>query len=469
MVTSAFDRSLFDRSLFDGVFHLPGDPGYESARVDPLFNGRKPDRFPAAILEAASDADVVAGVRLASEHGWKVSVRAGGHSWAAWGVRNHALLIDLSRMREMEMQSEHEGYAIVRVCPAVQGGQELTPFLAQRNYQFTGGHCSTVGIGGFVLQGGQGWNSRAWGWGCENLMAIDVVTADGELIHANETENSDLLWAARGSGPGFFGVVTRMYLKVRPKPPAMAHTTFVFPVELFDEVITWAHMILPTLDSRVEPVIAGVRAPLPDGTPAPGPYMVMHTTCMAESMEAVRELLRPLESCPVLDRAWVVDVCVPTSIVDEGPFMDEQNPRGLRYHTDCVWTDAPAAELVPRLRKMYTTLPTERSFCIWYGWAPQRPLPDMAFSMEGNVYIAVYAMNNDATDDAEIRGWVNDRMTDLAPISKGLYLGDSDFLHRSAKFMTDKNYARVEALRSVWDPSQRFVGYLAPSGAVLNV
>jgi hypothetical protein len=453
---------------YDGRLRLRGDSGYESARVDPVFNGRKPDRFPAAILEARSTADVVAGVRLAIERGWKVSVRAGGHSWAAWSIHDDALLIDLSGMRDIEMHAEHEGYAIVRVCPAVQGGQELAPFLADRGYQFTGGHCSTVGIGGFVLQGGQGWNSRAWGWGCENLMAIDVVTAEGDLVHANETENADLLWAARGSGPGFFGVVTHMYLKVRPKPLAMAHTTFLFPVELFDDVMIWAHRILPTLDRRVEPVIAGVRSPFPDGTPAPGPYMVLHTTCMAGSMEEVRELLRPLESCPVLDQAWVADICVPTSVIEEGPFMDAQNPRGLRYHTDCVWTDADAGELVPRLRNMFATLPTEQSFCIWYGWSPAGPLPDMAFSMEGNVYIAVYAMNEEPSEDAKVRGWVNERMADLAPVGKGLYLGDSDFLHRRGKFMSDENYARLEVLRNKWDQGRRFVGYLAPPGEPLN-
>jgi FAD/FMN-containing dehydrogenase len=276
------------------------------------------------------------------------------------------------------------------------------------------------------------------------------------------------LWAARGSGPGYFGVVTRMYLKVYPRPAAMAQSTYVFPIEAFDEVVTWAHTILPTLDRRVEPVIAGMAAPFPDGTPAPGPYMVMHTTCMADSMEQCRELMLPLETCPVLDQAMVHDFCLPTSLAEEVPFMDEQNPRGLRYHTDCVWTDASAEELVPRLRAMYTTLPTERSFCIWYGWSPNKPLRDMAFSMEGNVYIAVYAMNDDPSDDDRVRGWVNDRIADLAPVSKGLYLGDSDFMHRSAKFMNDANYARVESLRDVWDPSRLFVGYLAPSNTDLN-
>ena len=80
---------------------------------------------------------------------------------------------------------------------------ELAPFLASHGRMFTGGHCESVGIGGFLLQGGQGWNSRRWGWGCENVLAVDVVTADGELVHADADENADLYWAARGAGPGF--------------------------------------------------------------------------------------------------------------------------------------------------------------------------------------------------------------------------------------------------------------------------
>ena len=75
-------------------------------------------------------------------------------------------------------------------------------------------------MGGFLLQGGQGWNSRRYGWACENVVAIDVVTADGELVRAAEDEHEDLLWAARGAGPGYFGVITRFHLRtfrVRPR------------------------------------------------------------------------------------------------------------------------------------------------------------------------------------------------------------------------------------------------------------
>ena len=180
------------------------------------------------MLCARDEQDVVAGVRLARERGLKVSVRAGGHSWAVWSVRDDALLIDLGLMQEL-------GYdpatGIATASPAIKGGAELTPFLTAQGRAFPGGHCPSVGIGGFLLQGGQGWNSRNVGWACEHIAAIDVVTADGELIRADEDRNSDLLWAARGAGPGFFGVVTRFHLRTQPLARAMTQDTWTFELD----------------------------------------------------------------------------------------------------------------------------------------------------------------------------------------------------------------------------------------------
>jgi FAD/FMN-containing dehydrogenase len=444
--------------VFDGDLFLRGDDGYEQARVGRIFNGRRPDQFPAAVLEAASEADVVLGVRYAIERGWQVRARAGGHSWAAWSLQTDTLLIDLGRLRSIELAADRK---TARVNPAVQGNTELAPFLSAHGVGFPGGHCPTVGVGGFVLQGGQGWNGRVWGWACENIMAIDVVTADGELVHATETEHADLLWAARGSGPGFFGLVTAFHLRVHPKPPVFVQTTYVFPTDAFDELITWAHSVLPTLERAVEPVIVGVGIP--------EPAVLMHTTAMCSSMEEARRLMAPLETCPVLDRAIVREFCLPTSFDEEGVQQAAANPEHARYHTDCLWTDASAEELVPRLRELMTNMPTPRSFAIWYGWDPVRPLPDMAFSMEGNVYIAAYVIADDEAHDAECRSWLQARMNDLAPVAKGVYLGDSDFTVRPAKFMADANFARLEALREKHDPKRVFPGYHIKAGHQLNV
>src|SRR4249919_3541605 len=143
--------------MFAGRFVERGSAEYEGSRTAALFNARHPPRYPVAILEAAGEADVVAGVRLAKERGWKVAARSGGHAWVAWSVRDDALLIDLAGLREMSVDVDN---LTATVGPSVRGGQELGPFLRRHGLVFPGGHCSTVGIGGYLLQGGQGWNSR---------------------------------------------------------------------------------------------------------------------------------------------------------------------------------------------------------------------------------------------------------------------------------------------------------------------
>ena len=243
---------------FTGQLLERGQPGYEEARADRVFNARRPDRFPAAVLLAGTEDDIVAGVRLARARGLHVSVRSGGHSWAAWSVRDDALLIDLGGLRDIRYDPA-TGIAAVR--PAVRGGTELAPYLAARGRAFPGGHCESVGLGGYLLQGGQGWNSRSWGWACENVVGIDAVTADGRRVHADADENADLYWAARGAGPGFPALVTTFYLRTHPQPLVMMQDTWTFPVQATGPLLAWLHEILPGLDRTVEPVVAATRLP----------------------------------------------------------------------------------------------------------------------------------------------------------------------------------------------------------------
>ena len=223
-------------------------------------------------------------------------MRAGGHSWAAWSVRDDVLLIDLGRMREMAYDPDT---GIATASPAVKGGAELVPFLTSHGRAFPGGHCPSVGIGGFLLQGGQGWNSRKYGWACENVAAIDVVTADGELIRADEDQNSDLLWAARGAGPGFFGVITRFHLRTYSLPRGMTHDTWMFELDDLEPLLGWIDELLPSLDHVVEPVIAATRLPRPEGPPV----LLLHTTAMCDTPEEAERVLAPLRACPIADRA----------------------------------------------------------------------------------------------------------------------------------------------------------------------
>ena len=445
---------------FSGTLHLPDDEDFATACFGRVFNARRPqDRSPAAVLMAESEQDVVEGVRLAIERGWRVAIRSGGHSWAAWSVRDEALLIDLGGFREMAYD---ETTGIVSATPSVKGGDELNPYLGEFGRFFNGGHCPSVGIGGFLLQGGQGWNARGWGWAAENIVAIDVVTAEGELVRADETRHSDLFWAARGAGPGFFGVVTRFHLRTRPLPKHLAHTVHGYPLSLFDEVMTWLHETHHSISDLVE-IVALTQTP-PDHDE---PVLLVTGIAMTDAPEEAAEALAPLHANPYADRALFRVEAQPTTLAEQLGGQRAANPEGHRYLVDNAWLTGPAHEVVPAIRKAFTDHPTRQTFTIWFSMAPLRQLPDMAFSLQSEIYCATYVIHDAPERDGELRAWLDKAMAEMQPVTVGQYLGDSDFTVRQLKFMGDEHWPRLQEIRTVRDPKGLFAGHLS-AGTVTN-
>lgn len=449
-----------DAGRFSGTLHLPGDDDFEEACLGRVFNARRPaDRRPAAVLEAVTEQDVVEGVRLALERGWQVAVRSGGHSWASWSVRRDALLIDLGGFREMTYDA---GTGIATATPSVKGGDELNPYLSEFGRFFNGGHCPSVGIGGFLLQGGQGWNARGWGWAAENVVAVDVVTAEGELVRADESTHTDLYWAARGAGPGFFGVVTRFHLRTRPLPKHLAHTVHAYPLDLFDEVMTWLHGMHHTVSDLVE-IVALTQTP----PGAEEPVLLVTGVSMTDTEREAAEALAPLHANPFADRALFRVEAEPTTFAEQLAGQRAANPEGHRYLVDNAWLTGTAEEVVPAIREAFTTHPTRRSFTIWFSMAPLRPLPDMAFSMQSEIYCAVYVVHDEPERDGELRAWLDGAMAAMQPVTVGQYLGDSDFTVRQLRFMGDEQWRRLNEIRAARDPRGLFAGYLS-AGTVTN-
>lgn len=131
-------------------------PAYEEARVGRVFNHRRPNRYPHGVVEATSVQDIVNAVQLAKSQNLRVSIRSGGHSWAAWSVRDNAILVDLGKFNFVGYD---ESTKIVKVSPSTTG-RILNEFLGKKGRMFGGGHCPDVGLGGFLLQGGMGWNCK---------------------------------------------------------------------------------------------------------------------------------------------------------------------------------------------------------------------------------------------------------------------------------------------------------------------
>lgn len=131
---------------------------YERARVGRVFNHRRPDRYPVAVVEAENEDHIQQAVQIAQSRDLRVSVRSGGHSWAAWSVRDKAILIDLGNYKQIDLD---QATGIVKVSPSTTGFQ-LNTLLRGKGLMFPGGHCPDVGLGGFLLQGGMGWVCRVW-------------------------------------------------------------------------------------------------------------------------------------------------------------------------------------------------------------------------------------------------------------------------------------------------------------------
>ena len=339
-------------------------------------------------------------------------MRSGGHSWAAWSLRDDALLIDLGAARPRVRRGDRRRVG----APGGPGRRWSWLRSWPTRPGVPGGHCASVGCGGYLLQGGQGWDVAA-GLGLRERRAADVVTADGAWSARTTRQNSDLLWAARGAGPGFPGVITRFHLQTYPAPRAMWQDTWTIRLDDAVRLLAWLHDVLPGLDRRVEPVVAATRlpdVPLHDGAARPdGTVLLLHTTVMADSDAEALALLAPLQDGPLAGRE-LGHVRGRTSVPEENLAQTAQNPEGHRYAVDCTWTDAPAAVLAPMLQALWGELDTEHSFSIWYGWAPSRTRPDMAFSVEANVYLATYAIYTDPADDERYPDWVHRRTAELA-------------------------------------------------------
>jgi FAD/FMN-containing dehydrogenase len=212
------------REAVRGEILEPGDGGYEEGCR--IWNGMHDGRRPALIVRCTGAADVIAAVGFARSNDLTMAVRGGAHSVAGFSTCDDGIVIDLSPMRT------------VRVDPGarrayVGGGAvwaDVDHEAQAHGLATTGGLISTTGVGGFTLGGGIGWLMRRYGLACDNLVGADVVTADGRLVRASESENPDLLWGLRGGG-GNFGIVTQFELALHPVGPIVYAGPIFYPAE----------------------------------------------------------------------------------------------------------------------------------------------------------------------------------------------------------------------------------------------
>lgn len=428
-----------------------GADGYEAARRATVWNGLVPDRYPDLIVQAHDVDDVVRAVSGA--HG-PISVVSGGHSWAASHLRDGGTLLDVSRLDHCAIDAER----MAAVVGPGKVGCELAAELDTLGLFFPTGHRQGIRLGGYLLEGGYGWNSKAVGPACENVIGVEVVTADGQRMYCDTDENSDLFWAARGSGPGFFAVVTAFHLQLHPRPAVCGSCLYIYPVEFLDDVFTWARRISPEIDDRVELQIITSR-----NLPTLGlenPSIVVASPAFADTEAEAEAALSILSSCPAVDRAIVKIPYTTTDLTGWYGAVMSNYPTGHRYVADNMWTSASAEDLLPGIHRIVETMPPPPSHFLMHDWSPSPAREELFYGLEDQLNMALYAMWPDPADDDRYRDWPRDNMAAMAHLATGIGLADENLGRRPARFATDENMARLDVLRAKYDPDGLFNSWM---------
>lgn len=435
------------------------DPGYEEAWAALGRHTLRPERHPEVIVQAACVDDVREAILLARARGLKVTVSAGGPAWCGSPPEDGGMLIDLSRLRGQRVDDD-----TATVRPGVTG-HDLTRVLAANGHAFPVAHQGSAALSGFVLGGGIGWNSRAWGPACAGLEAIEAVNAAGETVRCSEHENADLLWAARGGGPGFFAAVTSFRLGLRHLPPAIMTTRYVFLLSDVEGVARWTDEVAAAVPANVELSVALTTADRAvDGDVPPKVVVVTATAFSCAWSEAIR-CLEPLRGCPYAGRALIRQVDQPTPFAVLFNGTDALWPAGRRAAADSLWVNEGFGALLPLLARHIERAPSAESLILADlapGGPARAPVPEMAFAPLGRVHLGCYAMWAEDEPDEPNLAWLHATAGAVEPLAAGRYVGEADLTAgpaRARHSFTPAAWERLRSLRARYDPDGVFAGY----------
>jgi FAD binding domain len=423
-------------------------PEFEQAIMDTLFNKRDPERRPDLLVIPHHVDDIVATLRYAKATSRKVSVCSGGHSWSANHLRPGSILISMKHFNEYTI---NKAAMTATAGPGV-GGSVLLGELFKQGLFFPAGHCKGVCIGGYLLQGGFAWNGPKLGMACESVLGIDLVTAAGEYVHASATENSDLFWAARGAGGGFFGVVVRFHLRLYQRPKHCGFIAHAFDMKHLELVYRWAYEVGPSVPNAVEFQLLMSRQTFNFF----GPGMEVMAPVFADSTEELHHAIAFMKNSPIKKKAFFKTPFVPLGINTMYRFAMTHYPYNYHWGVDNLWTSAGIDELLPHLKEMATTLPPAPAHVLWLNWHNTPPRQDMAFSMEDKIYIALYGSWKHAKDTPLYDNWAFQQVKKMEHLATGIQLADEGLHKRPARFVQDTNLTKLNQIRAERDTDRVF-------------
>ncbi len=441
-----------------------GDPGYDETRA--IWNAMI-DRRPAIIARCIGASDVLAGVRFARERSLRLSIRGGGHNIAGLALAEGGLMLDLSLMRG------------VFVDPAARVAHAQPGCLlgdVDRETQLHGlaaalGFVSATGVAGLTLGGGFGYLSRRFGWTSDTVRSMDLVTADGRLVHASEKENPDLFWGLRGGG-GNFGVATGIEYELHSIGPEIVGGAVAWRAESAAEVLEAFRRAAARAPAELTLVAILRKAP-----PAPwldkdvhGKPIVMLIACYSGKPEAGETLLAPLKA---LGRP-VGDVLQRRPYVSLQSLLDATQPKGRRYYWKSEYLPGIGSDLLAKAQEHAGRITSPHSAVIVFllgGAIASRPADHSAVGNRDAAAVLNIAASWEKPEDDEAQiEWARSSWRDMKRFSTGgtyvNFLTEEETGERITAAY-GPNLQRLAEIKARWDPDNvfRMNKNIPPAGA----
>lgn len=440
------DRAIAElRSRLRGPVLLAGDDGYENARqiLNPSF-----DKRPALIVQPTGVADVRTAVSFAREHGGLLlAVKCGGHSFSGASTCDRGLMIDLSRFRDVHVDPAARRARVTGGSLLGQVDHETMAFGLVTPL----GTVSHTGAGGLVTGGGFGRLSRRFGLAVDNLVSVDVVTADGGYLRASADENPDLFWGVRGGG-GNFGIVTSFEFVLHPMPRQVLGGEVVFPIARAREVLTM--MSEYAYDAPDELTLGFAMVQPPGG--APGVAVV--EVCYSGDPGRAEQVLAPVRKLG----SPIADTVAPIDYVALQRSGDVEDPRARGMYLKGGFIPTLPSGLIARMVDEFTPDPRRltSTFFQLSGGAVARVAPETTAFVQrdafANLLTAVAWRMGD--DPAEHIAAARQYWSRLEPFSHGFYVNDLEPDHTAAAIQANyrQNHDRLVAVKNRYDPKNLF-------------
>ena len=438
-----------------GSVVCPGDSDYETARRG--WN-HAIDKRPALIVRAASTEDVARAVGFARSEGRQIAVRGGAHSVAGFSTCDDGVVIDLAQLNGVQVDLNSQ-------LAFAGGGTTWKTFDAatqKHGLATTGGLVSSTGIGGFTLGGGLGHLVRKYGLTCDNLLSVELVTADGLVVHASESQNSELFWALRGGG-GNFGVVTKFELALHPVGPVVLGGPIFYPGEQATQVMDGWRDLLEDMPEELSTTLGLTTAPPVPFIPEDWHYQKVAAVvgCWAGDPAEGQAIVKPLRALGTP----IADLLGPIPYVDLQQLVDPLWEAGAANYFTSAFLDRLPAEAIETLADVHrrsADLPVQTEVHIHHlgGAVARVPADSTAFAHRSSLLVLnCLARTSDPADLPPHIAWAREARDAMATYGKGeTYVnfageGGDDNVRTS---YPPAIYGRLQAVKNQYDPLNLF-------------